>query len=166
MKSPTPRRDEDGPTPAEQDRLLAEVRDAYRQLDPAPPELVPRVQAALAMAVSDVDAELMELVEESSQLAGVRGGSAYTLRFQHDQSELVLRVSAEEDAARIDGWVVPAEPASVTVLLGEQRQATDPVIASELGRFEVEELPRGLVRLRLEPHDPTRPAFVTPGFEI
>ena len=34
------------------------------------------------------------------------------------------------------------------------------------GRFEIAGLPRGLVRLRLEPHDPARPAFATAGFEI
>ena len=39
-------------------------------------------------------------------------------------------------------------------------------VVTESGRFELTDLPLGLLRLRLEPHDTTRPAFATPTFEI
>jgi hypothetical protein len=39
-------------------------------------------------------------------------------------------------------------------------------VVSESGRFELTDLPVGLMRLRLEPHDSGRPAFATPTFEI
>lgn len=165
MNAPQPSPAPSAEPPEHHRALLAQVRGAYRSLDPVPSGLVPRIQAVLAMAGSDVDAELMQLVEQSSELAGVRGTTAYTLRFQHEQTELMLRISAEGDESRVDGWVVPAEPMSATALAGGA-ELSGPEVVSAAGRFELAGLRRGLVRLRLEPHDATRPAFLTPTFEI
>ena len=87
--------------------LLAVVRDVWERHDPVPEHLVAAMQATAAIAASDLDAELMELVERSTEL-----------------------------------------------------------VVTESGRFELTGLPLGLLRLRLEPHDATRPAFATPTFEI
>ncbi len=145
--------------------LLGIVRDVWEQRDPVPEHLVAAMQAAAAMAGSDLDAELMEIVERSTELVGARGSTAYTLRFVHDDTDLLLRVAVDGDRSRVDGWVVPPEPMTVRALPGEAPTPYAAVV-TESGRFELTDLPLGLLRLRLEPHDTTRPAFATPTFEI
>lgn len=145
--------------------LLRVVRDVWERHDPVPEHLVAAMQATAAMAATDLDAELMELVERSSELVGARGSTAYTLRFVHDDTDLLLRVAVDGDHSRVDGWVVPPEPMTVRALPGEL-PAPLAAVVTESGRFELTDLPLGLLRLRLEPHDTTRPAFATPTFEI
>ena len=53
--------------------LLEVVRRVYLEQDPVPDDLVPRMQAAAAVADSDLDLELMLLVERSTELVGARG---------------------------------------------------------------------------------------------
>src|SRR5688500_13796 len=94
------------------DQLLAGVRTYWESRDAVPPGMVARLQTAAALAASDLydvglDMELMLLVERTEELAGARGASttAYTLRFAHDGVDLLLRVSTDGTAPRIDGWV-------------------------------------------------------------
>jgi hypothetical protein len=157
-------------TEMSREQLLEVVRSAYEANDPVPDGLVSRMQTAVAFAAHDLglrlELELMTLLEQSSSLAGTRGESTtrsvYTLRFVHGQVDLLLRVAPEGERSRIDGWVVPPEPMTVRVL----REGTVlAALVSETGRFDVPDVPVGLVRLRLEPHD-DRPPFVTPTFEI
>lgn len=145
--------------------LLGVVRDVWERHDPVPEHLVAAMQATAALAASDLDVELMELVERSSELAGARGSTTYTLRFVHGDTDLLLRIAVDGDRSRVDGWIVPAEPMTIRALPGEQPSGHDAVV-SESGRFELTDLPVGLIRLRLEPHDLSRPAFATPTFEI
>jgi hypothetical protein len=147
------------------DALLAVVRDVWDRRDPVPDHLVATMQAAAAMAASDLDVELMELVERATELVGARGSSSYTLRFVHGDTDLLLRVAVDGDRSRVDGWVVPPEPMTVRALPGENPSDWSSVV-TETGRFELTDLPLGLLRLRLEPHDTARPAFATPTFEI
>ena len=149
--------------------LLAGIRAHWESRDPVPDGMMARLQTAAALAASDIDldTELMLLVERTEELAGARGASAtaYTLRFAHDGVDLLLRISTDGAAPRIDGWVVPPEPMTIRALPGEEPAIHDAVV-SESGRFELTDLPVGLMRLRLEPHDTARPAFATPTFEI
>jgi hypothetical protein len=156
------------------EELLAGVRAFWEETDPVPDGLVARVQTAAALAASEafdvgLDLELMLLVERTEELAGTRGSSAtaYTLRFARGGVDLLLRVSAEGAAARIDGWVVPPTPVAVTVQrdtdTGWYDVATIEVDAT--GRFELASLTPGMLRLRLEPNDGSTP-FQTPAFEI
>src|SRR4249919_4119051 len=96
------------------DDLLAGVRTHWESTDPVPTGMVARLQTAAALAASDtdLDMELMLLVERTEELAGARGASttAYTLRFAHDGVDLLLRVSSDGTASRLDGWVVPPAP--------------------------------------------------------
>jgi hypothetical protein len=147
------------------DALLGIVRDVWERHDPVPDDLVPAMQAAAAIAASDLDVELMELVEHSTELAGARGSTSYTLRFVHGDTDLLLRVAVDGDRSRVDGWVVPPEPMTVRALPGEAPTPHSAVV-TETGRFELTDLPLGLLRLKLEPHDTARPAFATPTFEI
>ncbi|GAB7006558.1 hypothetical protein JCM18899A_40310 [Nocardioides sp. AN3] len=160
-------------TEMSRDQLLAVVRSAYEENDPVPPGLVDRMQAVARGGAEDLgislELELMTLLEQSSELAGTRSAgdattrSVYTLRFVHGQLDLLLRVAPEGEASRIDGWVVPPEP--ITVRVVHDDGSTYAAVVSETGRFDIADVPLGLVRLRLEPHD-DRPPFVTPSFEI
>jgi len=145
--------------------LLGIVRDVWQRNDPPPEHLVLSMQAVAAMAASDLDVELMELVERSSELAGVRGSTAYTLRFVHGDTDLLLRIAVDGSRSRVDGWIVPPEPMTVRAIAGTEPASHDAVV-SDSGRFELTDLPLGMLRLRIEPHDTSRPAFATPTFEI
>ena len=147
------------------DALLGIVRDVWEEHDPVPAHLVAAMQAAAALAASDLDVELMELVERSTELVGVRGSSAYTLRFVHGDTDLLLRVAVDGARSRVDGWIVPPEPMTVRAIAGAEPTSHDAVV-SDSGRFELTDLPLGMLRLRIEPHDTSRPAFATPTFEI
>jgi hypothetical protein len=149
--------------------LLDVVRRVWEERDPVPGGLVTRMQEAAAFAASDLDLELMELVERSTELAGARGGTAYTLRFVHGDTDLLLRIAVEGEVSRVDGWIVPPQPMTVRAVPGEVHLRVDDTVASDVGdsgRFVLMDLPVGLVQLRLEPHDGSRPAFATPAFEI
>ncbi len=147
------------------DALLSIVRETWERRDPVPGHLVAAMQAAAAFAASDLDVELMELVERASELAGARGSSSYTLRFVHGDTDLLLRIAVDGSRSRVDGWVVPPEPMTIRALPGDE-PSPHAAVVTESGRFELTDLPLGLLRLRLEPHDTTRPAFATPTFEI
>ena len=83
------------------DDLLAGIRAYWESRDPVPDGMTARLQAAAALAASDtdLDMELMLLVERTEELAGARGASttAYTLRFAHEGVDLLLRVSGDGD---------------------------------------------------------------------
>ena len=149
------------------DELLAGVRTYCEARDAVPEGMVARLQTSAALAASDtdLDMELMLLVERTEELAGARGASttAYTLRFAHDGVDLLLRISTDGTAPRIDGWVVPPSPITVTVLRDDD--TLDTLEVGDTGRFELSELTPGMLRLRLEPADGSTP-FVTPAFEI
>jgi hypothetical protein len=149
------------------DDLLAGVRSYWEAHDPLPSGMVARLQTAAALAASDtdLDIELMLLVERTEELAGARGASAtaYTLRFAHDGVDLLLRVSSDGASARIDGWVVPPSPITIKVLRDADVLAS--VAVADTGRFELADLTPGMLRLRLEPTDGSTP-FMTPAFEI
>lgn len=151
--------------------LLRVVRAAWEEQDPVPDGLVARMQE-LARAESDLvatdwDYELLELLDRSEELAGARGGSgAFTLRFGHDEVDLLLRIVAERGASRIDGWVVPPLPMTAQVLEPDGTHRGPGVEVTADGRFELTHPGSGLTRLRLEPHDAGRTTIVTPTFEI
>jgi hypothetical protein len=156
------------------DGLLAGVRAHWENRDPVPEGMVARLQTAAALAASDLydvglDIELMLLVERTEELAGTRGTSttAYTLRFAHDGVDLLLRISTDGAASRIDGWVVPPSPVALVVQrdtdIGWADESTLEV--GDAGRFELAGLTPGMLRLRLDPVDGSIP-FQTPAFEI
>lgn len=156
-------------TESADEELLGAVRAAWQHRDPVPEGLVARMQsmAALAAADTDLDIELMLLVERTEELAGARGGggtgTAYTLRFVHAGVDLLLRVTSDREGLRIDGWLVPPQPLTVRVLRGDTEGPA--VAVGESGRFELTDLAAGVLRLRLDPHD-GNPPFMTPAFEL
>jgi hypothetical protein len=164
-------------TPAHEtgdDGMYAGIRTYWDARDPVPEGMVARLQTAAALAAADLydvglDIELMLLVERTEELAGTRGAStaAYTLRFAHDGVDLLLRVSSEGAASRIDGWVVPPSPVAVVVQRDSAAGWSDDgtLEVADTGRFELPDLSPGMLRLRLEPADGST-TFMTPAFEI
>src|SRR3954451_17869352 len=145
-------------TELSRDALLEIVRTVWQRHDPVPDHLVAAMQAAAALADSDLDLELMELVELSTERVGARGSTSDTLRFVHGDTDLLLRVAVDGERSRVGGWGGPAEPMAGRALPG----VLHPYGSSEAlvtGRFDLLDLPLVLLRLRLEPHDTTRPAF-------
>lgn len=148
--------------------LLDVVRRVWEQRDPVPEQLVARMQAAAALAASDLDLELMELVERSTELVGARGATAYTLRFVYGDTDLLLRIAVEGEVSRVDGWIVPPQPMTVHAIRTTPNGREDSVVSDvgDSGRFVLADLPVGELRLRLEPRDHGRTAIATPAFEI
>lgn len=155
------------------DPLLDELREMWLRRDPMPPGLIEELKEALAgvafLADSDLDYELMMLVSRSREVVGARsaaGTSAYTLRFEAEGVDLLVRVSGDaDDKARLDCWVVPPEEMSAhaTRVDDERRFETE---VDEHGRFEFAGMPRGLYRIWLTPAGEGVKPFGTPAFEI
>jgi hypothetical protein len=156
------------------DRVFDELEAMWTRHDPMPEGLVERMQAVaaaeVALADTDLDYELMLLIERSTELAGTRGtaATAYTLTFTAEGLDLMVRVSGARDdgTTRLDGWIVPPAPATVraTRISGDERSWEAEI--DERGRFEFGELPAGLYRLWLASRDDDAKAFGTPAFEI
>lgn len=152
---------------------LRQLADLWRERDPVPDGLVERMQllarAEADLLATDWDYELLALVERSTELAGARSGSgALTLRFAEGDVELMVRIVEAGSGPRLDGWVVPAAPMTVTVMDPAGTDAPDgtAVRVGATGRFEITGLAHGLVRLRLDPDDDTTSPILTPTFEI
>jgi hypothetical protein len=155
------------------ERVFDELEAMWTQRDPMPKGLVERMQAVVAaevaLADTDLDYELMLLIERSTELAGTRGtATAYTLRFSADGLDLLVRAGGPSDlgTTRLDGWVVPPAPVTVRATQVGGQELSWEVEIDEQGRFEFPELPRGLYRLWLGPRDDDAKAFGTPAFEI
>ncbi len=151
------------------DAMLDRIHEMWSAVDPVPDGLVARMQAAAAaeveLAATDLDYELLMLIERSTQLAGTRSASTtYTLRFGADGLDLLVRVAPEADATRLDGWIVPPEPVAVRMERddGQSWQTS----TDSHGRFTLADLPKGLYRLFVEPESPDGRPFGTPTFEI
>ena len=106
--------------PMTRDRVFDELEAMWTQRDPMPEGLVERMQAVaaaeVALADTDLDYELMLLIERSTELAGTRGtATAYTLRFSADGLDLLVRARWPErlGTTRLDGWIVPPAPLTV-----------------------------------------------------
>lgn len=150
----------------------------WSERDPVPAGLVERMQAVaaaeVALADTDLDYELMLLIERSTELAGTRGTStAYTLRFGTDNLDLLVRAGGGNGGTggttRLDGWIVPPAPVTVRATRiehGATEEQSWEVVVDAQGRFEFAELPAGLYRLWLTPRDDDAKAFGTPAFEI
>jgi hypothetical protein len=167
---------------------LRDLAAMWGAVDPVPSGLVARMQAVAAaedlLISSDLDHELMLLVERTAELAGARGSAAYTLRFAYEDLDLLVRAAGSNGVprTRLDGWIVPPGEVSVRAQLLPAESAPAPAggegteaqpaakeerraAVDDNGRFEFADLPTGLVRLWLMPADGTRP-FATPVFEI
>ena len=148
--------------------LLAEVQRLYADVDPAPVDLIDRIQFALAL--DEVYTEIAHLTRMPMDALAVRGESVTgtrteTLTFSAERLTAMVTVSRIGGRLRIDGWIAP--PAELEVRLrmqGERRQ----VVADESGRFVIEDLPEGFAQLSFHPTDTDDAdgVIVTPLFQL
>jgi hypothetical protein len=126
-------------TVAEEDRVPAEVVDAARQ----------------AWTWRTIDAELAELAHDSTMdddaLAGVRGAATLrALSFAAGSLFIEVEVSEDGDRRGLVGQVMPPPDADPSVVVeGADGRPSVALPIDELGRFAVDRLAPGLVRLRV-----------------
>lgn len=148
--------------------LLAQVRRMWEVGDPPPVHLAERVLFALELEDLDTEFELLRLTERADALAGTRGqrstSNATHITFSGTDLTVMLAVgSPSDDTRRIDGWIAPG--ASVRVVahtVGGEQETT----ADASGRFVLEGVPTGMLRLVLHPTDAERTPFITPTVEV
>ena len=128
----------------------AELRAIFQQVDPVPTLLDDAARSAFTWRT--VDDELAELMRDSAEEeAGALVRSASTLRqlsFESPRLGIELEVvSTGPRERRLDGQLLPPAPATVTI----ERPGEDglSVQADELGRFSLDGLRAGVVRLHV-----------------
>lgn len=127
--------------------LLAELRGLAATADPPPAEL--RAAARGAFAWRDVEAELAELVYDSTTddkaLAGLRSDTApWLLTFGSDIT-VEVEVLRTQSNRRLVGQVVPPQEARIEV---RHSDGITDVQADAVGRFVSDGIARGPVSLR------------------
>jgi hypothetical protein len=128
----------------------AELRAIFSHLDPVPELLDDAARSAFTWRT--VDAELADLMRDSAEEeagALVRSGRGpRQLSFESPRLGIELEVVATGPRERrLDGQLLPPAAATVTV----QRPGEDPlsVQADELGRFSLDGLKSGVMRLHV-----------------
>jgi hypothetical protein len=141
------------------DALLGELRELLARVDPMPPQLLDQVRRAFCWRT--VDAELAELsfdslVDRDAALA-VRSGGDTALEPRMlgfgavvDGEDLSIDVEVSTAGARsaLIGQLWPAGVAAVE--MQECGGGSTEVPTDELGRFLIEPVPRGPIRLRVQ----------------
>jgi hypothetical protein len=145
--------------PPEDVALLEQLQRMWSELDPAPDDLAERSLVAIAM--DDLDLELLLLQDTSSELTGARSlvETARTLTFSGEQVTVMVTITPTGDAFRIDGWVAPAMPGFVEIRRASGpgdtgapmtgSTAREPVDGD--GRFVLHDVPPGMAQLVYHP---------------
>jgi len=134
-------------------KLLGELRDAGR-LDPVPFEAI--VAARSSLAWRTLDAELAELAYDSllddNVLAGIRSADAPPRLVSFECAALSVEIeTASTGSGRcLVGQLMPPQAAALDV---QHAAGTISATADELGRFTIEDVPTGPVRVRVRPAD-------------
>jgi hypothetical protein len=132
------------------DELEARLRAVVGHIDPVPSLVDEGARAAFGWRTIDEDlAELMRDSADELAEAGVRGpGGARQLSFESPALGIELEVVATGPRSRrIEGQLLP--PAAATVRVERPGEDAVSVQADELGRFVLEELRAGAMRLHV-----------------
>ena len=139
------------------DALLGELQGLLARVDPLPPQLLAQVRRSFCWRT--IDAELAELsfdslVDQEPALA-VRSDTALEPRMlgfgavvHGEDLSIEVEVSSDADRCVLVGQIFPAGATVVEVQAGGGGSVEMPI--DELGRFLVEPVPGGPVRLRVE----------------
>lgn len=123
------------------------LRELLTQVDPVPPQVVAAARDSFGWR--DLDTQLARLVAQGAPVgAGVRGGGSRLLTYQAGDVTVELEVSQIGPRLRVVGQLVPPQPATVRVYQGETHIE---VVADQLGRFTVADLPAGPARFSCLP---------------
>ena len=134
--------------PQENSALWREIQAVYDAVDPVPPEVTSVAYGA--MAFRTLDAELGQLVADSadSLVAHVREDQSTTRLVTFESDSLVIEVEVAQtgnDLRRMVGQLITPSSAIVTAQWPDGELTVD---ADGLGRFVLEDVPAGPVRLR------------------
>lgn len=137
--------------------VLAEMRAAWSEADPVPPELVGTVCFALELASPDAD--IMRSVEQHALPAARGDENARLITFDGAEVAMMINVSpGRGDHVRIDGWLTPPA-AHVVELRTPSRDSA--VTADPDGRFAFLDVPRGIAQFVVRANGTvTTPAIV------
>lgn len=144
--------------------ILRQTAELFDALDPVPAGLVDRINFGLTLDA--LHAEIAEL-QRGVSLAGVRtdvGSDVQTVTFSSASLTTAVTITpVAGDRARIDGWIEPGAGVHVDLRTAEQ---TFSVTADEVGRFVLEDVPRGFAQFVLRRPDSSAPPVVTPSIDI
>ena len=132
------------------DELERRLRAVVGHVDPVPPGVGEAARAAFGWRTIDQDlAELLRDSADEAVEAGVRGpGGARQLSFESPRLGIELEVATTGPRERrLEGQLLPPVAATVTL----ERPGADPVSvqADELGRFSLDGLEAGVIRLHV-----------------
>jgi hypothetical protein len=143
------------------ERVLEELRQLVREVDPVPDNVTSFARAALGWR--RMDAELAELLAdsafESEALAGTRGvarARVVTFRAPDLELDVEIRPGDVEPGLVLMGQLAPGAPAAVEVQRDDGSTAAS-VDADRLGRFRLELAEGGRIRLLVRREDPAPP---------
>ncbi|MCP2241583.1 hypothetical protein [Lentzea aerocolonigenes] len=123
--------------------VLRQLRGAWTEADPVPPDLVETVHFALELTSGTE--EIMRAVEEHALPVAKGDDSTRTITF--DGTELTVMVSvapASGAAVRVDGWLTPPGVHQIELRVQGELLRTS---SDDGGRFAFDRVPRGLVQL-------------------
>lgn len=133
-------------------RLLSELSGHFTRTDPVPDAV--RDAAYAAIELRNLDAQLAQLLRDTAlddekELAGVRGPSATrSLTFAVGEERYVeVDVESPGELRVLTGYVVPASGGTIAV--EHTGGAALEGLIDDGGRFAVESVPSGPVRLRI-----------------
>jgi hypothetical protein len=148
-------------------QILGRLRSALEASDPVPADLVER--SLFAMTLAALDAEVMSLQELASREGAMRsdGGSAVaarTVTFTASALSMMITLSSDDGAVRVDGWISPPRELEVEL----RRAGSEPrtVVADEGGRFAFPRVDKGLVGFVLHDVGSGSATLTTPIIEI
>ena len=148
---------DEGPFDTRELALLEQMREAWEEADPLPPELVETIHFALELTAPD--AEIMRAAEQHALPAAKGDENTRLITFDGAEVAVMINISpAREGAVRVDGWLTP--PAAHVI---ELRTATGELAVSsdEDGRFAFAEVPRGMAQFVVRANGTvTTPAIV------
>lgn len=156
-----------GPVDEVDVQILGRLRSALEASDPVPADLVER--SLFAMTLAALDAEVMSLQELASREGAMRsdGGSAVaarTVTFTASALSMMITLSSDDGAVRVDGWISPPRQLEVEL----RRAGSEPrtVVADEGGRFAFPRVDKGLVGFVLHDVGSGSATLTTPIIEI
>jgi hypothetical protein len=147
------------------DEVLDELRRLARAVDPVPDEVTAYAQAAIGWR--RVDAELAELLADSrleTETLTRSSGDARTLSFAGAGLELEVELQPVEDRVVILGQLAPPGPAEVAIQRDDAKPVEAAASADELGRFRLEPVARGRMRIVVR-RPPPAPLVETSWFD-
>ena len=143
--------------------ILRSIRHTWEALDPVPTDLTDRVR--FAMTVASLEAEVAQLVEDSTDPVGVRGSleRATSMIFETRTLSLMIEVEdIDQSHADLTGWCsLPNVEIEV-----RQRYWSQFAHADTHGRFEFPHIDRGLVHIVVRTRQPGSPTVITPAIEL